>query len=469
MTIDTTSIGRRLDSLPWTRVQTMIALGLGAGWLFDSLEVNLVGSVINPLEKHFGAGPLTGQFVFFSWLVGILVGALAGGRLADRFGRRRLFVATLLWYATFTVLTGLSPSIYVVIVLRFLTGLGVGAEYSIINSAIAELMPARHRGKAGAAVMNFWPVGAIASGLLAYWLLNTLKLSDSVSWRYGFALGGVLALVVLIFRRRLPESPRWLASQGRAADAEAVVADLERRSGVSTLAPVDGADVEVATPTFGAALRELVGRYPGRLALGCLLDLSEAFGYYGIFALLSLVVLPAINIPAAQIPFFFIMGNVGALAGGLTMTALFDRLGRRRTVLTAYSLAAAGVVLLAAATATKSGTLVLLAFMVSNAFATAAWTTAYPTFTELFPTHLRGAGVGMSVAVGRVGAAFGVLLVTTIAQTTSFTVGYALVIGFWLLGVVAMVVFSARGGPEAARRPLELVTAGGPALGQAAA
>lgn len=465
MTTNPSTIGQRLDRLPWTKVQTQIALALGAGWLFDSLEVNLVGSVINPLEKHFGAGPLTGQFIFFSWLVGILVGALVGGRLADRFGRRRLFVATLLWYAGFTILTGLSPSIYVVIVLRFLTGLGVGAEYSIINSAIAELMPARHRGKAGAAVMNFWPIGAIASGLLAYWLLNTLKLTDNVSWRYGFALGGVLALVVLFFRRRLPESPRWLASRGRSDDAEAVVADLERRSGAVDAPAIGGGTVEVATPGFGAALRELTARYPGRLALGCLLDLSEAFGYYGIFALLSLVVLPAINISDAQIPFFFIMGNVGALVGGLTMTAVFDRLGRRRTVLTAYSLAAVGVIGLAAATSTKSGTLVLLAFMVSNAFATAAWTTAYPTFSELFPTHLRGAGVGMSVAVGRIGAAFGVLLVTTVAQQTSVTLGYALVVAFWLVGVVSMAAYSSKGGTEAARRPLELVTA---AVGQAA-
>ena len=221
--LDSASIGSRLDRLPWSARHTQIALALGAGWLFDSLEVNLVGGFINPMQRHFGVGPLIGQYVFFSWLVGILVGAVLGGRLADRFGRRRLFVLTLLWYAGFTVLTGLSPTIWFVIVLRFLTGIGVGAEYPIVNAAIIELIPARHRGKTGAAVMNFWPVGALAGALLSYLLLHTAGLTDATSWRAGFAAGGILALFVLLFRRGLPESPRWLLSQGRADDAAAVV------------------------------------------------------------------------------------------------------------------------------------------------------------------------------------------------------------------------------------------------------
>ncbi len=448
------TLGQRLDRLRWSPRHTTMLVALGAGWLFDSLEVNLVGSFINPLDKHFHASAAAGQFVIFSWLIGILVGALVGGRLADRFGRRRMFVATLVWYAGFTVLTGFSPALWVVVGLRFVTGLGVGAEYSIINAAIAELMPARVRGRASAAVMNFWSIGAILAGLLAFLLLNTVSLSDGVSWRYGFALGGVLAVVVVFFRRRLPESPRWLASQGRNEEAEAIVARLEAAAGV-----VDeegtGYPAERAAPSFGQALAELVQRYPGRLALGAALDLSEAFGYYGIFAFLPLVVFPAIGIANAEIPFFYIFGNVGALVGGFAMTLLFDRLGRVRTVITFYALAAVGVGILALATDTGSSTLVLVAFMVSSGFATAAWTSAYPTFTELFPTHLRGAGVGASVAVGRIGAAFGVTLVTTVTMHTAITVGYLIVVAFWLVGVVAMAAYSHLGGVEAARRPLE--------------
>lgn len=452
------TLGQRLDRLRWSRRHMTILVALGVGWLFDSLEINMVSNFINPLDAHFHASPTAGQFVTFSWLIGIFFGALVGGQLADRFGRRKLFVATLVWYASFTVITGLSPTLWFLIGLRFITGLGVGAEYPIINAAISEFMPARVRGVASAAVMNFWSIGAILSGVLAFLLLNTLALGNATSWRYGFALGGVVAVIVVLFRRRLPESPRWLASQGRTAEAEAIVAGLEAAAGIGSDQVLAYA-AEQATLGFGAALAELVHRYPGRLVLGAALDLSEAFGYYGIFAFMPLVVFPAIGIPNNQIPIFYILGNVGALVGGGAMTLVFDRLGRIRTVMGCYFLAAAGVGLLAIATDTKGYAFVLVAFMVSNGFGTAAWTAAYPTFTELFPTHLRGAGVGTSVAIGRIGAAFGVILVTTISLHTNVTVGYVIVIVFWMVGLVAMGIYALRDGKDGARVPLESMVA----------
>ncbi|MGH9078203.1 MAG: MFS transporter, partial [Acidimicrobiales bacterium] len=231
MTTTAAQIGVRLDRLKWTPAHRSIILALGAGWMFDSLEVSLFGSAIGPLGDHFGASTSQRDAVLGVWLGGILVGALVGGRLADRFGRRRLFVLTLVWYAGFTVLTGLSPNLGWVYVWRGLAALGVGAEYSIVNSAVAEFMPARVRGRAGAAVMQFWPLGAILAGLVAYLALNTLALPNTTSWRYMFGLGGAVAVVVLLFRRRLPESPRWLVSQGRVEEAEAIVTRLEAASG----------------------------------------------------------------------------------------------------------------------------------------------------------------------------------------------------------------------------------------------
>jgi len=453
---DPRSLGARLDRLAWSSRHTVILLALGAGWLFDSFEVQLFSSAVGPLGDHFGASVTARDAVLAVWLVGILLGALLGGRLTDRFGRRRLFVATLIWYAGFTMLTGLAPTLGVVYLLRFAAALGVGAEYAIVNTAIAEFVPARIRGRANAAVMNFWPAGAILAALLAYLLLDVAALGAAVSWRYMFVLGGLLALVVLVFRRRIPESPRWLASRGRHSEADAVVSGLEAAGGqrpgraqVSTSAP--------APLPFRAALGELLRYYPGRLALGALLDLAEAFGYYGLFALLSVVVLPQVHISQRQIPFFYIVGNAGALAGGLAMSLVIDRVGRRRTVIASYSAAVAGVGLLAAATATGSSGWVTAAFVVANAAATAAWTSAYPTFTELFPTHLRGAGVGASVAAGRVGAIVGTLLLPSVATSLGASASYGLVAAFWLVGVAAMAGFSARGGPEAAGLPLESV------------
>ena len=447
------AVGARLDRASWQRLHTVILLALGAGWLFDSFEVQMFSSAVGPLGDHFGASTFQRDAVLAVWLGGILVGAISGGWLTDRFGRRRLFVATLLWYAGFTVATGLAPDLGSVYVLRFLAALGVGAEYAIVNAAIAEFIPARVRGRANAVVMNFWPAGAIVAALLAYLALDTLALSAATSWRYMFVLGGLIALIVLVFRRRIPESPRWLVTRGRYAEAETIVRALESP---------DTAATDTALPVSPrlrprSAFRELIRHYPGRLALGALLDLAEAFGYYGLFALLSVVVLPQVHISQANIPLVYIVGNVGGLAGGLVMAGLFDRVGHRRMVATTYLLSAAGVALLAAATGTGSAAWVVAAFVVVSAFGTAAWTSAYPTFTELFPTHLRGAGVGTSVAVGRAGAIVGTLLLPSLAVHLGATASYLLVAVFWLVGAAGIGMFAWRGGIEGARRPLELL------------
>lgn len=454
------AVGARLDRLRWSHAHLGLLLALGAGWMFDSLEINLVGSVINPLSEHFHATTSQASQIFWVWLIGILFGAMIGGRLADQFGRRRLFIATLLWYCLFTLLTAASPTLQVLYAFRFLTALGVGAEYAVINAAIMEFMPARVRGRACAGVMNFWPVGAILSGLIAYVILNTFALPNTVNWRYGFALGGILALLVLYFRRRLPESPRWLMSQGRVEEAEAIVSRLEQAAGIDPAAPRSLVTAREAAPNLRQALAELFRRYPGRLALGCALDLSEAFGYYGIFAVLSIVVLKRVHYSNAEIPFFFVLGNVGALAGGIMMTVWFDKLGRRWTVGIYYALAAGGVGLLALATSTGSKTWVLLAFILSNAFGTGAWTAAYPTFTELFPTHLRGAGVGLSVGIGRIGAAYGTLYLPSLAVSLGPTASYLLIVGFWLIGLAAITIWTIRGGIEGSGKPLDAVSMG---------
>jgi MFS family permease len=455
-------VGARLDRLRWSPLHTTILVALGAGWLFDSFEVQMFSNAVGPLGDHFHASVFERDAILAVWLGGILIGALAGGRLADHFGRRRLFVGTLLWYSGFTVATGLSPDLGAVYVLRFLAALGVGAEYAIVNAAIAELIPARVRGRANAVVMNFWPAGAIAAGLLAYLVLDTLAVGAATSWRYLFVLGGLVALVVLFFRRRIPESPRWLVARGRHDEAEKILVALEARTGRHARLPRALADAPSATG-LRQGLGELFRHHRGRLALGALLDLAEAFGYYGIFALLSVVVLHQVHISERAIPFFYIVGNVGGLAGGLSMAAVFDRVGHRVTVGVTYLAAAGGIGLLALATASRSAVLVTIAFVVANAAGTAAWTSAYPTFTELFPTHLRGAGVGASVAVGRVGAIVGTLALPTIALQLGATASYLLVIGFWLAGVAAIAVYARRGGVEPARLPLELVARSDPA------
>ncbi len=458
----------RLDHLRWSRFHTRITAVLGIGWLLDSFEVNIVGSVIGVIAKVFHLTDSEAAWVVSIWLIGIMVGAFVFGYLADRFGRKRLFIGTLLLYSSCTIITALSTSYWFLMTFRFLTAIGVGAEYTAVNSAISELIPPRHRGKVNSLVMNFWPVGAMIAALANLYFINLF--AANVGWRLGFGIGGVGALFILWMRRSLPESPRWLLAKGRTDEAALVIDEIEVAAGQPSAALVSATPLMRSstnaeslragnTPPFFAQVWELVRVYPARTALGCALDLSEAFGYYGIFAFLPLVVLPAVHIPDSQIPWFFFLGNVGALAGGLTGASVIDRLGRRITVPMFYVLAAAGAALMAPAAATHSGAWVLSAFVAANFFGTGAWTTAYPTFTEIFPTRLRSTGVGLSVGVGRIGAAASAPLLVWIAKgPLGITGGFVALAIMWLAGALAMVPWSVWG-IEGAGMSLETLSA----------
>lgn len=461
-----TTITTRLDRLPWSRFHLRLMGVLGIVWLLDAFEVNIIGSVIETVDRIFGASALQGSLVVSVWLVGIMFGAFFFGYLADRFGRRRLFLLTLSLYATCTVIAAASTSFGMFVAFRFLTAIGVGAEYSAVNTAICEFMPARRRGRANAAVMSFWNVGALLSAGVSLLFINILP--DNIGWRLAFACGAIAAVLVVWLRRAAPESPRWLLLRGRSDEAETVVREIEewvaceKGIAVSQLPPVEQTPVALhASQSFAGQIRELVRHYPGRLALGCLLDLSEAFGYYGIFAFLPLVVLPAVRIPANQVPLFFLAGDGGAVVGGLVVVALLDWAGRKLSVPLFYVLAAGTAVLMGPAAATGSGSIVLATFVVANIFATSAWISAYPTFTEFFPTHLRGTGVGLSVAAGRIGAAAsGPLLVFVATQTPLGIVGgFALLGALWLVGALAMVPWIVRG-VEGKAMPLERMVRG---------
>ena len=442
-----------LDGLNWQPIHTRITLVLGLGWMLDAFEVNIIGGVIGILQKLWQVTTEQASLLVSVWLIGIMVGALLFGYCADRFGRRRLFILTLLFYSGFTVVSALSPGFYAFLAFRFLTAIGVGAEYSAVNAAIGELIPARYRGRAGAAVMNFWPLGSILAGLITLYFINVLP--ASIGWRFAFALGAIIALFSVWARKALPESPRWLAGRGRGDAAAAVLAQI---AGGARAFDMGAGDADEAAPAPGVLLqlRSLVGRHFGRLALGCLLDFSEAAGYYGLFALLPLVVLPHLHIPDRAVPWFFIIGNVGAAVGGLIAAALLDKAGRKITVTGFYVLAALSMLVMSRAAMSDSVSGVLIAFTIANLCATGSWIAAYPTFSELFPTRLRATGIGVSVAFGRIGAALAPPILVAVAERASMSAAFALLAGFWLLGAAAMIPWSIWG-IEARGKPLEVL------------
>lgn len=453
---DGSAVYHVLDGLRWRPIHTRITLALGIGWMLDAFEVNIIGNVLGVLKNLWHVSSGQASLLVSVWLIGIMIGASLFGYFADRYGRRKLFVGTLLLYSTFTVISALSPGYYSFLVFRFLTAIGVGAEYSAVNAAIGELIPARYRGRANAIVMNFWPLGAILAGLISLYFLHLFP--ASVGWRVAFALGAVMGLFTLWARRVLPESPRWLVRRGRLNEARAVseqIAAGTRRFNAGNF----GVDAHRARPeNFIRQVKYLARHYPGRLALGSALDFFEAFGYYGLFALLPLVVLPALHIPDADTPWFFIIGNVGAAVGGLLAAGGLDGLGRKHTVMGFYALAAAAMLYMGMATVNGTAAGVLAAFTLANLCASGSWIAAYPTFAEIFPTGMRASGIGFSVAVGRIGAATAPPLLVATAQHVSVEAAFGLMAASYAFGSLSMLLWSLRG-PEARGRTLESLAA----------
>ena len=450
----TGSIGQRLDRLAWTRFHTRVTLALGVGWLLDAFEVNIIGNVLGILKRLWHLTDFQASALVTVWLVGIMTGALVFGYLADRFGRRKLFILTLALYSTFTVISAFSPGYDFFFIFRFLTAIGVGAEYSAINAAIGELIPAQYRGRANAVVMNFWPFGAILAALGSLFFLNLLP--AEIGWRFAFALGAIIAVFTVWARRILPESPRWLARRGRNVEALAVTEQIE--AGASRFAQPADPDAQAREPE-GGFLRQvgtLMREHPWRLALGSMLDFTEAAGYYGIFAFLPLVVLPRVHISEADTPWFFLIGNVGAAAGGALAASMLDKAGRKATVTGFYTIAAVSMLAMGWATLSGRAGWVMAAFIGVNFCATGSWVSAYPTFSEIFPTRQRSTGIGFSVAFGRIGAALAPLLLVVVAKRASVLAAFVVLAGFYALGALVMVPWILRG-PEGRGKALEVL------------
>lgn len=458
----------RLDRAMWQPMHSRILLALGIGWALDSFEVQIIGSVLTPLAKDFGVlgadGAITPGAVSMIWVVwfaGLMTGATAFGWLADRFGRKRLFVATLVMYSIATVISAFSPTFVVFLIFRFITAMGVGGEYSAVTSAIAEFMPARRRGAATASTMNFWSVGGIVAGLVGIFFLNSFVANRLAlggvalsAWRLCLLAGAAAAIYALIARRAIPESPRWLASQGRRSEANAIITEI---SGIEE----DGTEL-IGTPnrrSLGAQIAELWTNWRSRLVYGMVLDFSGSAAYYGLFTFLSAYVLiPAqVQVSSATVPLFYLIGNIGALAGGFTVAVLIDRLGRTAVTALSYGTAGISVLVLALAALAKSPAATLATFTLCVFSATCSWVSAYTTFSELFPTELRATGIGVSVAAGRLGGMLGVVGLSYSVAGLGLISAFVILAVFSAIGMAAALIWGRRGGIEGRGLSLDAV------------
>ena len=472
--VNGSNIPARLDRLPWSRWHWRVVLALGVAWVLDGLEVTIVGSIGGVLER---ADTLALDAAQIGWagslyVGGAVLGALVFGRLADRLGRKRLFLLTLVVYMGATVATALSIGFASFAVCRFVTGIGIGGEYAAINSAIDELIPARVRGRVNLSINGSFWIGAALGAVLSLVLLDERVLGPQLGWRAGFLLGAVLAVAILLVRRHVPESPRWLLAHGRGDEAERIVAQIEdsvrAQCGHLDEVPASGslAYVRPRLPTLAQVAHVLLRLYPKRSAVVLALMVSQAFFYNAIFFTYALVLTRFYGVEAAQVGLYIFPFAAGNVLGPLLLGPLFDRIGRRVMIGLTYALSGVGLALTGVGflMGLLDATTQTLAWSVVFFLASAAASSAYLTVSEVFPLEMRAISISIFYAVGTgIGgfaapALFGALIAT--GSRANVFAGYA--IGAALVIIAAGIAW--RYAVDAERKPLEEVA---PPLGAA--
>jgi len=461
-----TKVPARLDRLPWSSWHWMILIGLGTVWILDGLEVTIVGSVGSRLSEpgsgiSISKGEVAGGAAA-AYIAGACFGALFFGWLTDRFGRKKLFMISLVVYLIATAATALSFNLWSFLAFRFLTGMGIGGEYAAINSAIDELIPAWARGRVDIIINGSFWVGAALGSLLSIVALNTSVFAQDVGWRVSFGLGIVLGLVVLLVRRNVPESPRWLFIHGRDQEAEEIVDDIERQVRESTGKELEEPEKAMvvhqrkAIP-FWTVAKTVFTLYPKRTVLGLSLFVGQAFLYNSMLFSAGDILTTFYKTSSSNVPYYLVAFAVGNFAGPLLLGRLFDTVGRKPMIAGTYILS--GVLLLVTALLAKSGSLtaasLTASWIVVFFFASAGASAAYLTVSEVFPMETRALAIAFFYAVGTaVGGIVGPLLFAKLITTGKLSnLALAFIIGAVLMiaaGIVELFV-----GVKAENRGLE--------------
>jgi putative MFS transporter len=410
MTTTTLSRAERLDRLPFTRRHLSLLGGSGIGWALDALEVGLISFVIAQLSVTWSTDAAALSWVASAGFAGMAIGAALGGLLADRFGRRNVFAVTLLLYGVASGLSALAWSVGVLLVLRFVVGLGLGAELPVASTLVSEFAPRRIRGRVVVILEAFWAVGWIGAALIGYLVIP----ASADGWRWALLAGALPALWAVVIRIRLPESVRFLESKGRHAEAERIVRKFEESAGgperaaYSAVTPSGGTAVAPAAPT---RLRNLFSPLLQRRTVAIwVVWFTVNFSYYGAFIWLPSLLVAA-GYPLVRSFEYTLLITLAQLPGYAASAYLVERWGRRVT-LAVFLLGSAGAAVFFGFGAVSGVEAQILVFgMLLSFFNLGAWGALYAVTPELYPTALRATGAGWAAGVGRLASIFAPLSV----------------------------------------------------------
>ncbi|MFG6200322.1 MFS transporter [Nonomuraea sp. JJY05] len=447
----------------------MIVVGLGTVWILDGLEVTIVGNLSGQLAKPGSGLEITQAQVAglaaALYVAGACTGALFFGWLTDRFGRKKLFLITLVVYLAATLMTAFSFHAWWFFLFRFMTGFGIGGEYAAINSAIDELIPSEHRGRIDIIINGSYWLGAAGGALLTVPLLSDLPVN--IGWRVAFGLGVVLGLAILLVRRHVPESPRWLFIHGKEKEAEEIVGGIERQIGVDLPEPTESMTVHQRKSIgFIRIAHTMVALYPKRTILGLSLFIGQAFLYNAITFGYAQILATFFKIDT-HAGYYFAVIAVGNFLGPLLLGRLFDTVGRVPMISATYI--GSGLLLLGTAWLFNQGMLTAVTltacWSVVLFVASAGASSAYLTVSEIFPMETRALAIAFFFAIGTAaGGIAGPLVFASLVETgvpgdtaLAFSIGGIVMIAAGLVELL-FGVKAERKGLEAIAAPLTAAT-----------
>ncbi len=461
-----TDLPSRLDRLPWGPFHTLVVTALGITWILDGLEVTLAGSVAGALKEspvlQFSNTEI--GLVSSAYLAGAVLGAVLFGWLTDRWGRKKLFFITLTVYLCATAATAFSWNLWSFALFRFLTGAGIGGEYTAINSTIQELVPARVRGWTDLVINGSFWIGAAIGAAATIVLLDPDVLGYELGWRAAFLIGALLSIVIFFMRMWIPESPRWLVIHGRASEAEAIVAGIEsklvKQGYVLTEGPFPKIRLHSRSHTpLREVAKTLFRTQRQRTLVGLSLMVAQAFFYNAIFFTYALILTDFYDVPADHVGWYILPFALGNFLGPLLLGRLFDTIGRR--IMLGFTYTVSGILLAGTgylfASDVFSAESLTIAWMIIFFFASAAASAAYLTVSETFPLEIRALAIAFFYAVGTgIGGVVGPALFGALIETGS----RAHVFAGYLFGALLMIIAGAialRFAVAAERKPLETV------------
>jgi MFS transporter, putative metabolite:H+ symporter len=449
VTTDSTTLTRaeRLDRLPFTREHRRLLAGSGVGWALDAMDVGLISFVMTALAVQWGLDDTALSWIASIGFVGMALGASLGGLLADRIGRRSVFALTLLVYGVATGAAALSWSVGALLVFRFVTGLGLGAELPVASTLVSEFAPARIRGRVVVALEAFWAVGWVVAAVIGYLVVP----ADADGWRWALALGAVPAVYAAVVRFGLPESARFLEERGRVSEAEAVVRRFERAAGVATAGaaavPDRTTEPHATRPDSPAGPRDLFAPAARRRTLSLwTVWFAVNFSYYGAFIWLP-TLLVAGGMDLVRSFGFTLVITLAQLPGYAVAAVLVERWGRRSTLSTFLLGSAVSAVLFGTA---DTETTVLVSGMALSFFNLGAWGALYALTPEVYPTELRATGAGWAAGFGRIASILAPLSVPLLRDAGGILLTFTAFAAFFALGAAAV-----WGVPERRGRSLE--------------